>query len=432
MKQRILKFSFILLLISSFMLSGCSLSGCAPGGQEEGPGEELTITWWGSVRDEDYFSRIIERFEDSYANVKVEYVQKDETTYEEELVDALAANRGPDVAMIHSDWFYKHMDKLSPLALEQERIDSFNNIYLPVVSNLMLQEDKLYGIPLQVDTIGMYYNEDIFSEARINNPPKTWAQFNDTVEKIVERKGDKITKPAAAIGTANNISKADEILLSMMLQNGTQITSSDRQSATLHTAIQASDDEPVYTGREALDYYAAFSDPTKTIQTWSTSKDQAWIEFAEGNVGMLFDYYSRAEDIYNRNPYLDFEFALFPQIKNAQEDEENVYGSYWFHGVTNNTSNHEWAWKFTQYLAHYMATSSTQEQAKRYEEQETRDDIFFAQALQAETVYKGKQPEKFDRAIREMIENVATNKQDVRTAIDSAAAKITNIYKSSQ
>jgi multiple sugar transport system substrate-binding protein len=432
MKRRLLKSSLIILLIFSFSLSGCSFSGCAPGGQQQGPGENITLVWWGSTKDEDYFSRIIERFEDSYSNIEIEYVQKNESSYEEELVDALAANRGPDIAMIHSDWFYKHQDKLAPLTLDEERRESFENTYLPVVYNLMLQENQLYGIPLQVDTIGLYYNQDLFNEARVKNPPATWAEFNDIVEKISKRKNGRVITAGAAIGTANNISQADEVLLTMMLQNGTEITSSDKNSATFHTAIQSSDEEPVYTGREALEYYTAFTDKNRTVYTWTPDKEKAWLEFAEGNVAMHFDYYSKAEDIYNRNPYLDFEFARMPQIKNASEEEQKVYGSYWFHGVTNNTVSHEWAWKFTQYLSRYMASSSLIEQAERYKEQKTRDDIFFGQALLAETVYKGKQPEKFDEAIRTMIENVATDKQDIRTAIDSAAAKVTKIYKESK
>lgn len=432
MKQRFLKFVLVLLLTLSFGLSGCSLSGCAPGGEEPGPDEELNLIWWGSARDEDYFSRIIERFEDSYTNVSVEYVKKDPQTYEEELVDALAANRGPDVAMIHSDWFYKHMDKLSPLALEDDQIDSFNSRYLPVVSNLVLQDNNLFGIPLQVDTIGMYYNRDLFGEARINHPPATWAEFNETVEKIRTRNGNNIPQAGAAIGTAHNISSAEEILLTMMLQNGTEISSSDKRSATFHTAIQSSDNEPVYTGRQALDYYTAFSDPNKSTYTWHKGKGEAWLEFAQGNVGMLFDYYSRAEDIYNQNPNLKFEFARVPQIKNASEDEQKVYASYWFHGVTNNASNHEWAWELTQYVAYYMASSSLTEQAERYKDERVRQNVFVGQALIADTIYKGKQPEKFDQAIRDMIDNVAQGKQDIRTAIDSAAAKITNIYRNSQ
>lgn len=429
MNRKVFKFALILLLISSFSLGGCSLSGCAPGGQKQGPSEPLTLIWWGTGKDEDYFARIIEQFEDSYENISVEYQEKNPAGYELELIDALAANQGPDIAIIHSDWFYKHKDKLSPLSLEPDQVESFKDVYLPVVSNLVLEDNRLYGIPLDVETLGLYFNRDLFNEQKINRPPADWSQFNEYVRKLTKKADGKIIQAGAAIGTANNISTAEDILLSMMLQNGTEIVSSDKLSAIFHTSTQSANNQPVYAGRKALGYYTAFADPNKLIYSWNSRQKAAWQMFADGRVAMFFDYYSRASDIYNRNPELDFEFARIPQIKGARQDEQKVVGKYWFHSVTNNTQNYQWAWRFIQFLARHMADSSLKEEAERYREDREREEIFVGQALIAETVYKGRDPERFDQAFKDMIDNVAQNKQDISNAIDTAAARITNIYR---
>jgi multiple sugar transport system substrate-binding protein len=432
MKKRIGKFILVILLSFSFTLSGCSLSGCAPGGQEQGPSQPLTLTWWGPTKDADYFSTVIEKYEDKYSNIKINFVKKDFATYETDLIDAIAANQGPDIAMFHSDWFYKHSGKISPLELSDESSQSFEDNFLPIVSNVVLHDKKLYGVPLEVNTLGLYYNEDIFGEARVRRPPSTWTEFNQIVRQLTKRNGDRITQAGAAIGTNDNISTAEDILLTMMLQNGTEISSSDWKSATFHTAVQSADNQPVYTGRKALEYYTSFSNPRRDAYTWNRNKNDAWIEFANGKVGMIFDYQFRQSDIYNRNPQLDFEFSRVPQIKNSTPDEQAVYGNFWFHGITNNTQNHQWAWNFVQFLAHDKATTSLKKTAKRYEEAQYRDEIFAGQGLIAETVYKGRYPTDFDQAFFTMIHNVATNKQDIRTAIDSAAAKVTSVYRNSQ
>ena len=433
------KILFIILLISSFALSGCSLTGCQPKSGESRINGKLTIDWWGTYYDQDYFSRAIERFEDKYFvdkdnNVTINYTKKDIETYEEELVDALAANQGPDIAMMEDGWFAKHKDKLSPFNLKEVDARSIRDSYLPVVTDVVMEGDTLYGLPVDISTLGLYYNEDIFDEYRIRRPPATWSEFNTYVRMLTKRNGNNISQAGVAMGASNNIDNSEDILLTLMLQNGTSVDSSDRQSAAFNLSVQSASGEPVYTGRKALQYYSAFTDPGKDVYTWNPQMKRAWELFAKGKVAMIFDYYSRAIDIYNRNPNLDFEFARIPQIKDAEPDERKVIAKFWFQAVTNNANDAEsekWAWHFVKYLAEEMADSSLKEKAERDEREVQGDDIFVGQGLIAKTVYKGKSPEEFNQAFQAMINNVVVHNQEIRDAIDSAAAKVTDIYRES-
>jgi len=431
--KRFSKVFLIIILLGSFSLSGCSLAGCSlgPRKKQAGPKNELTLEWWGVYKDSDYFSRQITRFEEKYTNIKINYTQKDPATYEQELVDSLAANQGPDIAMIKEDWFPKHKDKLSPIELKPEEAENFRNSYLPVVSDLVLEDNKLYGVPLDIDVLGLFYNEDMLSNLRLRRPPATWEQFNSYIRKLTKRKGNKIIRAGAAIGTSKNIDHSEDILLLMMLQNGTEITSSDLQSAIFHTTVETATGQPIYTGRKALQLYTSYANPRKNIYTWNSKMDQAWLAFAEGKVAMIFDYYSRKEDLYNRNPQLDYEFANVPQIKNAEPEDKRDIAHFWANCVTNNTRDQYWSWLFTQTLAQNMADSSLKKQADRYDKTTIGKRIFWGQGLIAKSIYKGKDPEEFNRVFRNMITNVVTRKQDIRTAIDTAAARITEIYKNS-
>ena len=235
------------------------------------------------------------------------------------------------------------------------------------------------------------------------------------------------------MGASNNIDNSEDILLTLMLQNGTSVDSSDRQSAAFNLSVQSASGEPVYTGQKALQYYTAFTNPGKDVYTWNPQMKRAWELFAKGKVAMIFDYYSRATDIYNRNPNLDFEFARIPQIKNAEPDERKVIAKFWFQAVTNNAESkeQEWAWRFVKYLSEEMADSSLKEKAERDEREIQGDDIFVGQGLIAKTVYKGKSSDEFNQAFQAMINNVVVHNQEIRDAIDSAAAKVTDIYRKS-
>ena len=45
-----------------------------------------------------------------------------------------------------------------------------------------LQDDKVYGIPLSIDTLALYYNKDHFREAGLVEAPATWNEFVTTVK----------------------------------------------------------------------------------------------------------------------------------------------------------------------------------------------------------------------------------------------------------
>jgi len=426
------KIILITLLTASFGLSGCTLSGCGPSQrQQEGPKEEITIDWWGVDYDADYFSRIIERFEDQYRNVKVVYSEKDSATYEQELIDALAANQGPDIAMIKNDWMSKHKGKLAPVTLPEDQKESFEKDFLPVVNDVVLEDDKLYGIPIDIETLGLFYNEDLFEEKRIRKPPATWQEFVSIARSLTKRKNGEIVQAGAAIGTSTNVDYAQDILLAIMLQNGTEITSPDLKSATFHTTANTASGQALYTGRQALEFYTDFASTKKNHYSWNKKQEQAWLAFANDKVGMMFDYYSRREDLLNRNPELDYNFAVLPQIKDAEPEEKRVIARFWFHGVTNNADNHVWAWKLVQELSRQKAYSSKRERTDRNLGEVQGRRAFYAQGYMARTVYKGKSPDEFNQILQNMITNVNNGSHDIRTAIDTGATKITEIYRNS-
>ena len=51
-----------------------------------------------------------------YPNVTIVYTKKDETTYQQDLLNALASGKGPDIFAISNSWLPEYIDKIVPAA----------------------------------------------------------------------------------------------------------------------------------------------------------------------------------------------------------------------------------------------------------------------------------------------------------------------------
>lgn len=52
----------------------------------------------------------------------------------------------------------------------------------------------LYGYPNEIDTYALNYNKELFAEAGIVEPPKTWDEFVDAAAKLTKRDGNTVTQ----------------------------------------------------------------------------------------------------------------------------------------------------------------------------------------------------------------------------------------------
>ena len=110
---------------------------CGLGPKDTGPKVELV--WWKVFDDDRQVRSLIEAFEKANPNVSVRFVQKNIETFEDELIDALAAGQGPDIFSVHNDWLPKHRDKMTPapatiLGLRELRQDFIEGLETDLVS----------------------------------------------------------------------------------------------------------------------------------------------------------------------------------------------------------------------------------------------------------------------------------------------------------
>lgn len=393
-----------------------------------------TLEIWG-LDDEGNLQELLADYKKENKHITINYEKKSLADYETELINAFAADRGPDIWLIHNTWLPKHKDKIKELPNELFSLSDFRATFVEVVEKDLVDENKIYALPLYIDTLALFYNKDILNSAGIPLPPDTWEELIADLDKLVQRnQWGGIEQSGAALGTAENIDHSTDILALLMLQNGTKMVNENKESATFDESIYI-EGKTYQPGQDALRFYTDFSNPSKRTYTWNRQMSYSLDAFIEGKVAMMFNYSNQIPIIKDRVPYLNFGISSMPQIKGRNFDID--YANYWAFTVSKKTRVVQEAWKFILYL-------NQKENAKKYLETVNRptarrdlinwqeDDlelgVFVKQGLSAQTWYQVGSS-AIEIIFANAIESVVLGRANVIKAIQAAADQVTLLMK---
>lgn len=320
-------------------------TGILPGARKLGEKlPDITLKVWG-VDDQNLFQDNLGSYESLRTNVRVDYEEINPATYEQDIINALAAGKGPDIVMFHNTWLPKHYNKLVSLKDTQLNLKSLKEIFPTVVEQDFAPGGKIYALPLYIDTLALFYNQDTFDKNGIAIAPKDWLDFQNLIPKLRQKDSSgKLAKPAAAIGGSNaTIDKASDLLMLLMLQAGAKMTDDEFTQATFASNVGG-----FLPGADALNFYSNFSDSKDIYYTWNDNLENSLDSFARGNTTMIFNYAFQRDNIKSKNPFLNFKVAGMPQPASAGKAVN--FPDYWGLAVTNNSKNPDWAWDLILYL----------------------------------------------------------------------------------
>ena len=323
---------------------------CGLGGGGRAGGDAIELTWWKVFDDPRTVAPLIQEFQKQNPKVRVKYVEKDIETYEDELLEALAAGEGPDIFTIHNDWLPKHKNKIAPFPTEVMSLREFGQNFVAVASFDLASEEKIYAIPLAVDVLAMYYNKDILSSAGVVRPPATWEELVNITPSVVRKDSlSNFSRSAAALGTSGNVNRSPDILSLLMMQNGTQFYNDGRTAATIDKAVKDARGESYSPGSRALEFYTQFANPAKTTYNWNARSNNSIEAFSGGSVAMIFSYAYLRGVLAERAPFLNYDAAPVPQIDN-QRNKVN-FANYWAESVSKQSINQQAAWTFLKFIS---------------------------------------------------------------------------------
>lgn len=302
--------------------------------------EKVELTYWGLWESPEVVKPVIDEYQKQNKNVTVNYIRQDPIQYRQRLEAAIERGEGPDLFRFHNSWLPMLVKQLSPVPKDIMSDADFEKNYFPVVTKDLKSGGNYYGLPLEIDGLLLYYNEDILKGANVE-VPKTWLDVQNAIPKLTVKDGKQIVTAAIAMGTAENIEHFSDIIALMLLQNGTNISQS---------LFSCADTSSKTCATEALSFYRRFAQEPNA--TWSTTLENSLLAFAGGKVAMIFAPSWQAHVINTINPNLNFKTAKVPQLPCDRNPCPEVHlASYWVEGVSQKSKKAAEAFKFLQFLS---------------------------------------------------------------------------------
>lgn len=389
---------------------------------------------------------LIDSFVTRYPKVEVVYETKNASTYETDLISAFSRGQGPDVFVVNNAKINEYFPYISPCNLGGST-ESVNSCFLKnkVYTKSQLESDfpdivlddfsgngELYGLPLSVDTLGLYYNKDFFNKANIASPPTVWdGKSTLSVETVARKlrllKSLVLTRAGIALGgESDTIENANDILALMMMQKGAAL-----ENSVGETIFDSG--EFLSPSTKALSFYIDFANPKSTNNNYNWGQGvTAANAFWQGKTAMYLGYYRDKIFIDRFGGDLNYGYTKIPQFVSATQTGNTVnYANYYGFVVSKQSKLIDPAWQFVMGATendvanrYYQVTKNPP--AKRSLISATLNNdlsgVFVQQILTARS-FKGPSQkivvEAFDRMIYDALHGVALNE-----AVSKAARTI--------
>lgn len=456
--------------IAIFSVLFTSGAGCF-GGSSSATNEKITLQVWGVFDEDDAWKEIMSGYESVHPNVTVEYTKLRFEEYQDELVKAIAEGKGPDVMAIHNTWLGEFKDLLEPMpdaitvshletqgTLRKESVlvttstasmsmKTLKQNFIPAVAEDVVwpyQEteksdpvDKIYALPMGVDTLGLFYNQDLLNAAGIATPPATWSDFQEAVKLLTKTDATgAISQSGVGMGTGENVERASDILSVLMMQNGADMT--DERGRVMFNDIPDGTPRDVNPGLDAVRFYTDFANPTKEVYTWNAEQSSSLEAFVNGKAAMFLGYSYHLPIIRTLAPKLNVGVAALPQISTSGDVQQVNYANYWTEAVSRDSEHADYAWDFVMYATDEdNVTTYLQEAGKPTALRSLIDDqlndenigVFAEELLTAQTWYRGTDVAAAEEAMNQLIDDVlAGTYEDPQDAIDTAAKVVSQTY----
>jgi len=392
------------------------------------PGSVKELTIWGPVDDKNVILEMSKKYTQETGN-KVIYQMINPNNYEQTLINSLAAGTGPDIFYFKNNWLYKHYQIIVPAPTYLFTQNALSDIYAQAVVQNFTSNGYVYAMPLYLDSLAMFYNQELLDQAAIPFPPKTWEELVNITPLVTKKDlSGNILISGVALGTANNISHSADILSLLFMQSGAPLVTTEPRTNNLKIEFESSGNS------DALSFYTQFAKPESKVYSWNERLGNSLNEFAKGKVAIVFGYAQDIKYLRSIAPYFNFKIAPMPQPQNATLRKD--YASYWGLAVSKQSPNQAEAWNLINYL---MQNDSLQiyslrtnlPPAKRTLLQALSTnpifDVFNRQSYTALNWYNP-DPEKTEIILNQAINDVLKNRTTSYEAIRSIENQISRLF----
>jgi ABC-type glycerol-3-phosphate transport system substrate-binding protein len=272
------------------------------------------VVIWGTI-DNQTMANILQTMRNSDKSFQdVTYVQRDPSSYDQDLVNAIASGNSPDLFLISQEELGTFANKVSVIPYSAVSQSNYTNSFIDE-SSLFQTSQGAYALPFMVDPLVMYYNRDLLATAGVAQAPESWNDFLTLSPKITSLDSSQnVHTSAVALGSWDNVANAKAILSALFMQAGDPLVGRDSQGYLMSVFGQTPQNAAENPASSALRFYTEFANPSKTSYSWNRSLPLSTQAFEAGDLAVYFGLASEASAIAQANPNLHFGVAVLPQL----------------------------------------------------------------------------------------------------------------------
>ena len=345
--QKNLKKLGITLIIATFVITFIIvLILIAKKSKDQGP---ITIVYWGLWEPKEVYQPLIDEYEKTHPNIKIQYIQKSfghtnpsyvyTGTYKTAVLERLTKTGGVDIMRVHASWMPQLLPYISPAP--SQKLDATyikSNYYPAIVESTTTTSGKVLAMPLYIDGLVLFYNKDLFKQAGIANPPTTWDEVINYSNMLTKKDAQgNIIQSGIALGTGSNITHSPEIVLLMLTQSNVNVIDLKSQKFTFNNEE----------GKMTFKSYANFANYEKV---WSYRLGNDLSMFVQGKLAMMIAPSWRAFDIMAQNSKINFGIAPVPVLAGANPNTPQYLSNFYVEVVPKNSKHAQEAWEFLYWL----------------------------------------------------------------------------------
>jgi multiple sugar transport system substrate-binding protein len=308
-------------------------TGKAAAGPVPEPKSPVTVNFSSWSATDPTLKLLAANFHKEHPMITVNLQNVDSETAAEKLTTQIAGGNPPDVAYIDAS-------NTADFASRQALVDLTDYIsrsdivkpadYVEAFKTFVTYDKKLYGLPFDGESTGLFYRTDMFQAAGIAGPPTTWDEFLADAQKLTN-------KTKKQYGYELFASEAGYYFYPWLYQAGGDLLSADGK--ILFNSAAA---------KKAANFYVGLTKYAPKDYLNSNSYDGR-TAFAQGQVAMYMAGAWFAGTLHSEFPKIDGKWAAAPLPSGTAGCKTTIAGDSLV--MLAGGKNHDAAWKWIEFLS---------------------------------------------------------------------------------
>lgn len=297
------------------------------------PSEPVTIKFASWVGESAMMQSLVDEFQRLHPNITIDLESVPAEEISDKLLTQVAGGTAPDVAYLDSSAVGMFASRnalvdLDPYIATSNAVKADD--YVTAFRDSASYEGKMYGLPFDGESTGLFYRTDLFEAAGIAGPPTNWQEFEEAAKKLTnveeKRYGFILFAPEAAY-----------YWYPWLWQTGGRLLSEDGKQIMFNNED----------GKRAAEYYVRLREYSPEDFLNSNSYDGR-VAFANGTVGMYVAGAWFAGTLRSEFPDIDGKWAAVP-LPQDKQCATTVAGDTLV--IFANSKNKDAAWKWIEFLS---------------------------------------------------------------------------------